>query len=340
MRNRFVLLSFIGCTALFASLLSCGDGKKGNEPNANVGDTLGVLSNLDLLISENPNDPELYYQRAQYHLEEDNVFSGKVDVEKAIELDSTQAKYFTLLADFNLVMSKIPEVKTNLANALRLEPENTDALLKYGEFQLYLQDYTAVFENVNKALKINPYLAKGYFLKGMAYTEMEDTALAISSFQTCVEQDPEYYHAHMQLGLLFAAKHDPICINYFNNAIRVNPSKPEAYYALGFFYQEHGNYEEALQCYDNMLKVSPKNAAALYNKGYVNLVYLNRYDEAIEWFTQTVQVDPRYADAYYNRGYAYELKKNTAAARQDYQNAIRVQPEHKLATQGLKRVGG
>lgn len=339
MRNRFVFLFFLGALGLFSVLVSCGGGKKGAD-KGNADDTLGVLSNLDLLIAEEPDNADLYYQRAQYHLEEDNVFSGKADVEKAIQLDSTKAKYFTLLADFNLVMSKIPEVKTNLANALRLEPENTDALLKYGEFQLYLQDYPAVFENVNKALKLNPYLAKGYFIKGMAYTEMKDTAMAISSFQTCVEQDPEYYHAHMQLGLLFAAKHDPICINYFNNAIRVNPEKPEAYYALGFFYQEHGNYEDALLCYDNMLKVSPKNAAALYNKGYVHLVYLDHYDEAIDWFTQTIQVDPRYADAYYNRGYAYELKSNKAAARQDYQNAIRVQPDHKLAEQGLRRVGG
>lgn len=339
MRNRFVFLLFAGCMISASVLISCGDGNKGGKEK-NPGDTLGVLSNLDLLITEDPDNPELYYQRAQYHLEEENVFSGQADVEKAIQLDSTKANYFTLLADFNLLLGKIPEVKTNLTNALRLEPENTDALLRFGEFQLYLQDYDAVFENVNKALKINPYLAKGYFIKGMAYTEMKDTAMAISSFQTCVEQDPEYYHAHMQLGLLFAAKNDPICINYFNNAIRVNPAKPEAYYALGFFYQEHGNYEDALLCYDNMLKVSPKNAAALYNKGYINLVYLGNYDEAIEWFTQTVQVDPRYADAYYNRGYAYELKKNKAAAKQDYQNAVRVQPNHKLAAQGLKRVGG
>jgi len=317
-------------------MVSCGDGKKGG--GASGTDTLSVLSNLNLLIEEDPDNPDLYYQRAQYHLGEDNVFSGQVDIEKAIKLDSTQAKFFLLLADFNLVMNKIPEMRTNLNNALRLEPENLDALLKFAEFNLYVEDYPVVFENINKALKINPYLAKGYFLKGMAYMEMKDTVLAISSFQTCVEQDPEYFHAHMQLGSIFAAKNNPICVTYFNNAIRVNPSKPESYYALGFFYQENGNYEEALKCYDNMLMVSPNNAAALYNKGYINLVYLNKYDEAIDYFTQVVKVDPRYADAYYNRGYAYELKKNKAAARQDFENAVRVDEKHELAKQGLERV--
>ena len=316
----------------------CGNSKKKADLSG-VGDTLGVLSNLNLLIEEDPDNPELYFQRAQYHLEQDNVFSGTADVEKAIRLDSTKAKYFVLLSDFNFVMSRIPQVKTNLSNAIRLEPENTDALLKFAEFQLYLQDYPLVFEHINKALKVNPYLAKGYFLKGMAYMEMKDTVLAISSFQTCVEQDPEYFHAHMQLGLIFSAKEDPICVTYFNNAIRVNPTKPEAHYALGYYYQEHGRPEEALACYDNMLRVSPGNASAFYNKGYVFLVYLKNYDEAVRYFTEAIKVEPRYADAYYNRGFAYELKGNKQAARLDFENALRIEPEHTLAEKGLKRIG-
>jgi len=337
MSHRLTYLLFIVFVCLSVTISSCGDGKKVTA--SNVGDTLSVLSNLDLLIAEDDDNPELYFQRAEYHFENQNVFSGTADIEKAIQLDSTKAKYFNLLSDFNFMTGRIPEVKINLSNALRLEPENTDALLKYAEFQLYLQDYPLVFENVNKALRINQFLGKGYFLKGMAYIEMKDTAMAVSSFQTCVEQDAEYYHAHMQLGLIFSAKNDPICVSYFNNAIRVNPEKPEAHYALGYFYQEHGQYEEAMMNYDNMLKVSPQNAAALYNKGYINLVYLENYDEAIQWFTEVVKMDQRYADAYYNRGRAYELKGNKSAARQDFENAVRVDPEHKLGALGLKRVG-
>jgi tetratricopeptide (TPR) repeat protein len=332
-RVGFVMLLF---SVFF--FVGCKNGKS-KEDKSSAGDTLSILGNFDLLISEDPDNPELYYQRAQYHFEQENVFSGTADVQKAIQLDSAQSKYFVLLSDFNFVMRKIPEVKTNLSKALSLDSNNTEALLKFAEFQLYLQDYPLVFGYVNRALKINTYLAKGYFLKGMAYAEMKDTALAVSSFQTCVEQDPDYFHAYMQLGLIFAAKNDPLCITYFNNAIRVNPEKPEAHYALGFFYQEHGQYNEALACYDNMLMVSPGNASGLYNKGYVYLVYLKNYDEAVRFFTEAIKVEPRYADAYYNRGFAYELKKNRQAAKADFENALRIEPEHDLARRGLSRVG-
>lgn len=322
----------------FSFFVRCKDGKS-NDANSSAGDTLSVLGNFDLLISEDPDNSELYFQRAQYHFEQENVFSGTADIEKAIQLDSTQSKYFVLLSDFNFVMRKIPEVKINLTNALRLDSNNTEALLKFAEFQLYLQDYPLVFGYVNRALKINAYLAKGYFLKGMAYSEMKDTALAVSSFQTCVEQDPDYFHAYMQLGLIFATKNDPLCVTYFNNAIRVNPEKPEAHYALGYFYQEHGQYNEAIACYDNMLKVSPGNASGLYNKGYVYLVYLKNYEEAIRLFTEAIKVEPRYADAYYNRGFAYELKKNLQAAKADFENALRIESGHTLAKRGLLRLG-
>lgn len=336
MRNKSTYLLVIIIAAAMV-LQSCGN--KNTARGTVNADTLGVLSNLDLLIEEDSKNPELYYERAQYHLTEQNIFSGLRDIESAIGLDTTKAKYYLLYSDFNLLLNKIPEVRTNISNALRLEPNNTDALLKYAEFQLYLKEYDDVFENVNKALRENKYLAKGYFLKGMAYIERKDTALAISSFQTCIEQDADYYHAHMQLGLIFAAKHDPICITYYNNAIRVNYEKPEAYYALAYFLQEHGSYEDALLTYDKMLAVSPKNAAAFYNKGYIYMVYLQKYDEAIEWFTQAIKSDYRYADAFYNRGRSYELKGNKTAARQDFENALKTNEEHELSKAGLKRLG-
>lgn len=324
-------------TVLAILFASCGFfNSSKNEKKAS--DTLGVLENLDLLIEENPNNPDYYYQRAQYHLEKENVFSGKNDIQKAIKLDSTQSDYYLLLSEFNYLMKEVSVAKMNLEKALIKNPKNINAMLKYAELQLYLKDYPKVFDNVNNALKLDAYNAKGYFIKGMAYKETGDTNLAISSFQTCVEQDADYFNAHMQLGLLFAGRKNPICVTYYNNAIKANPTMPEVYYALGYFYQENGNYQDALINYDKMLEVSPNNAAALYNKGYIHLVFLKNPDEAIPFFTEAIKAEPKYSEAYYNRGYAYELKNNREAAKADYQNALSIKPENDLAAKGLKRL--
>jgi tetratricopeptide (TPR) repeat protein len=143
----------------------------------------------------------------------------------------------------------------------------------------------------------------------------------------------------MQLGILHAARRNELCVSYYNNAIRVNPGMPEAYYALGYYYQETGRYNEALSTYDSMLKIAPDNAAAWYNKGYIQLLYNKNPEDAITCFSQAITYEPRYSDAYYNRGYAYELKKNIDGAEKDYRNALSIDPENKLAKAGLKRLG-
>lgn len=333
----YTLLFPLVISAVFFQVSCSGKADTQTGPDAN--DTLSVLYNLDLLIRENPDNPEYYFQRAKYHLEEENVYSGSADILKAIQLDSLNADYYVVLSQFNFLLKKVAETKANLETAMRLDPENVDARLRYAEFQLYLKDYPKVFENVNTALRLDKYSAKGYFIKGMAYLEMLDTNLAISSFQTTVEIDPEYYHAFMQLGILNAARKNELCVSYYNNAIKVNPGMPEAYYGLGYYYQETGRYNEALSTYDAMLKIAPDNAAAWYNKGFIQLLYTNNPDGAITCFSQAITYEPRYADAYYNRGYAYELKKNKEAAEKDYRNALNIDPENQLAKSGLKRLG-
>jgi len=322
---------------LLLSAPSCGN-KKGGQMNP-INDTLSTLRNLDLLIGEDPDNPENYFARAQYHFDAGNPASAIVDCQKAIRLDSTKAKYYLLLGDLNMMVRKPDETRVCLEKALELEPENTEALLKFGELQLYLKDYEQMFSYVNRALKKEPYNSKGYFLKGLAYAEMRDTNTAITSLQTCVEIDPEYFNAYMLLGTIFSDRNNPLAATYFQNAIQTNPGKGEAYYGLAYYYQMNNQPEAAIATYRNMLRVSSQNPAAMHNIGYIYLFDLNMKDSAISWFNDAIRADVRYADAIYHRGYAYELKGDKTAARMDYEAALRVKEDHEMAEKGLNRVG-
>jgi len=85
-------------------------------------------------------------------------------------------------------------------------PENTDGLLKLGELYFFVKQYENAFAKINQALKINENLAKAYYLKGNIYKEIGDTAKAISSLETAIEQDNKNYGAFLDLGLIYAAK--------------------------------------------------------------------------------------------------------------------------------------
>ena len=58
----------------------------------------------------------------------------------------------------------------------------------------------------------------------MKYKDLGDTAKAISSMQTAVEQDQQYYNAYMQLGILCAAQRNKLAVDYYKNALKVIPN--------------------------------------------------------------------------------------------------------------------
>ena len=82
-------------------------------------------------------------------------------------------------------------------------------------------------------------------MKGMNYKEIKDTAKAISSMQTAVEQDQTYYSAYIQLGILCAAQKNPLAVQYYKNAMRIQPNSTEAWYDLGKYYQDVKDWAQA-----------------------------------------------------------------------------------------------
>ena len=73
-----------------------------------------------------------------------------------------------------------------------------------------------------------------------------------------------------------------------------------------------GRKEEAILCYDEALKIGPKDAHAWVNKGKA-LSELGRYQEAIVCYDRALEIDGRLTNAWLNKGDA--LSDNGAQGR-------------------------
>jgi Tfp pilus assembly protein PilF len=60
--------------------------------------------------------------------------------------------------------------------------------------------------------------------------------------------------------------------------------------------------------------------------------------QAHEQFDMTLQVNPVHIRAYYYRGVASEMMGNLPAARDDYEQALRLAPDYVRAQEGLNRL--
>lgn len=330
LRNIFLLFTLV--------IFSCGNHKK-VEDNTGKTDSLSAdLVSLNKKIADDPDNAKLYDQRAVYYLQNKDLEKALNDANRAIVLDPKTSAYYLTLSDVLFAGGKITKCQDALNKACEINPEDKDAYLKLAELFYYLKDYKNTFENTGKALKLDNLSAKADFINGMAMKDIGDTMKAVKSFEKAIEKDQQYFHAYMQLGLLYSARHSRLAIDYFNNALNLNPKSIEAMYALAFFYQENSEYNKAIEKYTMITQIDPMNKQAFYNLGYIHLVYLQVYDVAIKYFTDAIKCDVNYAEAYYNRGYCYELLGNINFARADYQSALKIKINYQRAVDGMNRL--
>lgn len=290
------------------------------------------------LIKEDPNNPDLYYRRARLLLDAGAAEKALADIDRALGLDSSKARYYVLQGDAWYSMRQTVPARKALEKALKLDPENVDAHLNMANIYLLLRQPEKCFEYVNNGLRIDVHNPRGYFIKGLNYIELADTNTAISSILTAIEQNPEYYEAYMVAGNLLAGLHDPLAESYYTNALSIRDSSIEALYARALFRQEHGKPDRAEVDYLAILHLDSTNYNAWFGLGYVNLVKLNNYEKGRQHFDVATSLNPDAADAWYNMGFCHEHLGQMEDAERCYREALEVNPAYELSARGLSRI--
>ena len=298
-----------------------------------------VFDSLNTAIKADPGNSDLYYQRAINHYSNRDLASSLSDVGRALKLDSSNVDYYMLLSNLKMLSKQSREARNALIKANELEPQNIDVLLKLGELYMLVEDFKNSFGYLSKVLEVDIHNATAYRLKGFNYKYAGDTIKAVSSFQTAIEQDPNDYDSYLQLGLLYSIYLDPIAIDYYNNALKVNPNSLEALYAKGLHLQQENKSREALGVYARIAALNANYFNAYYNSGYIYLEHLQVYDSAAILFTEALDHGPdQYFQAIYNRGLAYERLEDFKNAKLDYTEVLSINPQFDLAALGLSRL--
>jgi len=277
-------------------------------------------------------------KRATYYLNNQNVNKALSDLSKAIQIEPENAFFYVTLSDIYLSMNDARRSMTALLKANELDSDNMEALKKLAELNLIFKNYEKVFEYLNKALGLDKFNPVVYFMRGYAFAELGDTANAIHNMQIAMEQNPDYYDACFNLGLLHGAQNSDLALDYYDNALRINPSSIETLYAKGIYQQNHLLINEAIESYNKIIEINPDFIYSYYNLGYINLVYLEEFEMAADYFSQVIERDEKNIDAYLNRGYAFELDGKNIYARNDYQRATDLDPNHLKAIKAMNRL--
>jgi len=319
---------------LLCFLFSCNQEAPEDNLNLNLDP---VLLELNELVAQKPEAANVYFSRADYHYEQENYEQAIFDLQQSLRIDSTNINTLHLLADVYLDYYQSKKAIETLEYTLTQHPDAILTLLKKSEFHLILKQYEASMRAIDQVLKKDPTNAEAYFMFGLNFLERQDTARAINSFQTAVENEPELLDAWIQLGQLHAGLGNSIAEKYYDSAISINPGNVIAWHAKADYFSDQNKLEEAIGIYREIARIAPSYEEGFFNAG---LIYLDMdsIPEAYRQFEICIQTAPLHIRAYYFRGLSAEFLGRLPQAKADYEQALGLAPDYEDAQQGLFRV--
>jgi len=337
-RFRFIEDGFFMKHLIYIILILCFS--CGNE-NSESGQENIEKNSLDLVnekVRENPSNPEVYIERANFHFESRNYEDALNDVKRSLVLDSSNAEVFLLEGRTHNALKESAKAKFSFLEAIKKAPNHIEARLELAQYYGGLTNYERAIEYVNDALRIDDQYAKAYFIKGLLYRKGGVDSLAISSIQTSLELDPTSIEPFIFLGDIFGERNNHLAVDYYQSALSIDSKNQQALYSLAYFYQNNKEGRKALQCYEQIIEQDESNSIVHHNMGYVQMQNLDNPDSAIYHFSNALKYNTQYYQAYYNRGLAYEQTERFEDARIDYKAALTLSHNYPLAIEGLNRI--
>ena len=197
--NKMIFL-VITSVLLTTAFSSCEDKKEQEDVVISTNE-----QDIGSLLTENPDDVELLVERGNDYFDNYQYDLAMNDAAKAFRLDSLNVAARLLYAEVlnnrqNRSVEDVSIAQRHYKIVIGKQPKNTKALVGLASTYLFQQDFDRTFQFVNDALRIDQKYRDAYVLKGTAYLMQDNKKLAISSYITATQQDPEFYEAYFILG--------------------------------------------------------------------------------------------------------------------------------------------
>ena len=187
-----------------------------------------------------------------------------------------------------------------------------------------LGNLSVALEEVNEAVRVDPNYGPAYNIAGLIYARLKEDRLASESFQRALRMNPNDYDAlHNYGSFLCDRKQEREAIKQFQAAVRIPlyPMPERSYVNAGLCARQSGDLAGAAEYFQQALKVRPTQPQALYQLGALSLArgdldgargYLGRLAQTGETSAEVlwlgVRIARRLEDRNSEASYALQLR--------------------------------
>ena len=166
----------------------------------------------------------------------------------------------------------------------------------------------ALSPNPSRA-EFSPEFVK-YYNRGLKLIRSENYLGAVEAFKKAIQIDPSREEAYNALGTVYLTDlaQTTEAIEAFQTVLQLVPNHVRAHQMLGIAYFRQNAYQKAIQVLRRAIELEPTDLDNDYHPYYdLGMVYLkqNKFDDAIQLFGQAIQLNRDHIRAYYSLGTAY-----------------------------------
>jgi tetratricopeptide (TPR) repeat protein len=178
-----------------------------------------------------------------------------------------------------------------MSKAIELDPKNEIFRMSKGNLLKSLERSNEAIKCYDETIEICPNSADAYFGKGHILIEKYRFKDALNCFNKSIEMNPakEEYHYSKGNTLKLLEKYND-AIKSLDEALKINPSFAAAYQAKGEVLMEKECFEESLILLSKACDIEPRTSS-LTSKGNC-LVSMRRFQEALQCFDLVLKIDP------------------------------------------------
>jgi tetratricopeptide (TPR) repeat protein len=299
-------------------------------------------THLDLLLAQQPQNPEVLQAWADYYAGENNLGAALQQMQKAIAADPSRSESYLELALLQL-RSNLPEqAEGNFKKAAELDPKALNAQLALGGFYQERNRLPEAEQQYKHAIEIAPKDPTPREALVRLYMAEGKKAEAEASLKAAKSDLSETSEGYRILGDFYYASGDiDKATEEYASLYKDHPRDLQVKKNYVQLLILKNQMEEATKLNDELLKANAHDVDALIYRGEMRL---HRGDAtgAVDSLQTAISNDNGNAVAHYQLGLAFDMQHNDERAESELREAIQLRPdlmdaERALASLELRR---
>ena len=231
-----------------------------------TGDLESALSHYQKAIEQKPDYADAYYNLATTYLRKNDSASCEKYLRKTLSLDSNHIHALinlaTLLMEDNSIKSR-KEAMELFQRILVTDPRNEAAYFNLGILYSDENSHQEAEKMFLQTVIMNPVHKSALFNLGLYALNFREYDKCTDYLSRLVDAYPNHIRGHFNLGDCFMHKLDKARAKFhYQSVLKLDPHFLPAIHNLGVVLAQEGQYLEAIELFENVLRLEPKHENA------------------------------------------------------------------------------